>query len=327
MTLSDLCRSIKRYWYVVVASMVLVALAAGVVSVVKGGRTSETQVTAEATIYANNGWMLIAGIADSVAQPYNEDSSVTVAVAYDANRSCVDVEVRGTDAQACLNAASYVANEAVAQAYEYFPTEVEGDIQYNGLPFVAQVQDPMVVEEVAARSGKSLLKAAGLGAFVGLLLGVCVVVALQLKQRKVLSVKAAEEVTGLPALNGRAESLDGEWLLANIRFAAKDNALTSVCVVPAGDASGEEAVARALEAAIASEREADSLGAASLGAIEVLVCRPISQSVESVYTAQRSDAVVVAVSQGVDTVPGLHETVEELQFASAPVVGLAVSTR
>lgn len=330
MTLSDLWHCVKKYWLIVIASMFIVALGAGTVSFAKVNGPVDSVVTAKTTIYANGSWLLISGIASDLADSImEEDSAVDVDVVYDANRSCVDVKVEGDDEARCLSVVSDIATETVDEVYTYFPTDVQGDIQYTGLPFVAEAQQPQLVEGTPV-SKKGVVKAIVLGIVVGAILGVCIVIALQLKRKKVLSSEAAEEVAELSVLDTLGSSFDGKRLLANIRFALKDNHLQTICVVPVSSDSGGRVVADALEKALKAEQEQMPLDKEELSSsinsdVEIIVCKPLSEDIASAYIAQRSDASLVVVKCDVDAIPRLRATVQELRLAATPLAGIAVT--
>lgn len=330
MTLSDLWHCVKRYRLVVIASMLIVALGAGIVSFAKVNGPVDSAVTAKTTIYANGGWLLISGIASDLADSImEEDSAIDVDVVYDANRSCVDVKVEGDDEARCLGVASDIATETMDEVYNYFPTDVQGDIQYAGLPFVAEAQQPQLVEG-APVSKKGVVKAIALGIVVGAILGVCIVIALQLKRKKVLSSETAEEVAELAVLDTLGSSLDGKRLLANIRFTLKNNHLQTICIIPVSDDSDGRVVADVLKKALKAEQEQMPSGeeesSSSINSdAEIITCKPLSEDIASAYTAQRSDASLVVVKCDVDTIPGLRATVQELRLAATPLAGIVVT--
>lgn len=330
MTLSDLWHCVKKYRLVVVSTMLIVALAAGVVSFAKTNNSVDNAVTAETTIYANGGWLLISGIASDLADSVmEEEPAVNIDVVYDANRSCVDIKATGDDEEQCMSAASDIAIATVSDVYAYFPTEVQGDIQYNGLPFVAEAQQPRLVES-APGSKRDIVKAIVLGAVVGAILGVCIVIALQLKRKRVLSPEAAEEVAELPALGIGGASLDGKRLLANTRFSLENNYLQAICVVPVSSGSDSCAVTEVLEETLGVERGQMSSGRdgeldSAIGSdTEVINCKPLSEDITSAYIAQRSDATLVVVKCDIDAIPELRTTVQELRLAAVPLAGIVV---
>lgn len=330
MTLSDLWHCVKKYRLVVVSAMLIVALVTGVVSFAKANNSVDSAVTAEITIYANGGWLLISGIAGDLADSVmEEDPTVDIDVVYDANRSCVDITATGDDEEQSKSIVSDIATATISGVYAYFPTEVQGDIQYNGLPFVAEAQQPRLVEG-APGSKRGIVKAIVLGAVVGAILGVCIVIALQLKRKRILSPETAEEITELPALGVGGASLDGKRLLANTRFSTKNNYLQAICVVPVSSGSDNCAVTEVLEEALRVERGQVSSGCdgeldSAIGSdTEIIGCKPLSEDVASAYVAQQSDATLVVVKCDIDTVPELRTTVQELRLAAAPLAGIVV---
>lgn len=314
MTLQELWMVVVRRWKLVaIVTLVCVLACGGYLMLTK----KMTSYSADAYIVGNSQTAYVSGLATDEARQLSEAGEpalkgVAVTAKADTASFTVTVTATGADGDACIDAANLVAGAANDAAIESYS---DWEAPYYGT--VSEAKTATVVG-----SGSSL-KYLFVALLAGLFVGICIVVVLDVAKRPVKTPEGVQDAVELPVLE-ILPAKSGERLLANVRFAATAAAgegdgsgdpvvVSSVLVVPAGDAEAADAAAKLLEASAIDE------GAK----LEVSCGSPLSEGMGAAYASRDVDAVVVAVRQWVDTLPQLESTVAELRLAGATLAGVA----
>lgn len=317
MTLLDLCRLIRRYWWLVVALPVVCVLAcAAVVLPGSSAPSDDKDNQAVSHIVVNSQVSAVGGLASSAArQVQAENPDLTVTAKADGGTMTVTITVTGANGargEQAANAAiaNELAENVVATSEEFFADTQDSE---NLIAFKAQVEYAEVSEAIQNESNKGdSLKFLIVALFAGLFVAICIVVIIDMVRRPVKSIEGVQDAVELPVLEKLPVADDGERLLANVRFASKKDDLANVVVIPTSAAAGAEEAAAALEKA-AKVEGAD---------LKVTRCESLAQGMQGAYVAKDADAVVVAVHQWSDSLKALESTVAELRLADANLVGL-----
>lgn len=307
MTLLDLCRLIGRYWKLVVALPVLAVVVCAVVLFMPSGEPAGS--TATSRIVVNSQVAITYGHAASLARQLSEgDTDYKVSAKVETASMTVTITASGRDGNECVQLADAIAADAVSATEADFAQNEGSDYK---TAYRAQIEPAQLDEATSSRGGK--LKYLAVALLGGLFVAVCMVVVIDLKRRHVKSAEGVQEAVELPVLEVLPVADGGERLLANVRFAAGKDDLSSVLVVPAGDMSVAEEGANLLKLAASAE------GASGFGASS---CPPLAQGMAGAYEARDADAVVVATRQWTDSMKQLEPTIAELKLAGAKLAGI-----
>lgn len=312
MTLMDLFKLIRKYWIIMVAATVACGAAAGVYTMM----SKSTEHAATAAIVGNSQANGVLGFAKAEGRKLiGAESVYKMEAKVESGTTTVNVTVSGPEGQRCIEYANNIASHTLDranEAYENFEN-----------PFSGMVEKADATEEVKSGGGMKYLF---VGILAGLFLGVCIVVVIDMVRRPIKSIEGMQDLVDLPVLE-KLPVNNGERLLANVRFASKNDDLKKVCVVPLGDMALAEEVAVLLHNAMATE--AQSANGLTTNADEAMrdsflvqTCAPLTQSMSAAYESRSADAAIVVGHQWDDSLTALETTVAELELAGTNVVGL-----
>lgn len=312
MTLLDLGRLIKRYWYIVVIIPVVcsVVCAAYLMSTKK---PEVIQYTAQSTIVVNSQVNTVVGLAQNnatLAKAEHKDASIAAAVA--SGTTNIVVTVSSQDEYEAKALAEEIANATLSQAQILFAPDRIND---NVIEFDALILDTTESSTSGNSQEKSnTLKYVLVSLVAGLFVGIFIVVLIDLIRRPVISISNIQEITDLPLLDQFPLKDDGSRLLANIRFAAQQNNLNSICLIPVGDNDYSELIETALVEAFKAENDSEAI-------LAISSYESLNSNMNGAYGSQKAQATILIVQQWADSLKQLESTVAELQLARATVVG------
>lgn len=157
-----------------------------------------------------------------------------------------------------------------------------------------------------------------IGVLGGLFLVVCSLILVDSVKRPMKSSKDIETVTDLPVWAVSDNRQAGKRLWMNIQFAAKSH-IESICLLPVsgGKQMGiKEAISEAM-----SEEPSGDMGDSS---IRIEACDSIEKSIVGARVAKEASVTIVTAVCWKDSEPALCGVLEELQLASANVVGIVL---
>ena len=325
MALMDLFRLIRKYWVIVLVAALVCGAAGFAFSMIK--HDAKDQISATANIVGNSQTGGVKGFALAESRKVvfadgirfeDGECEYELAVEVESGSQTVKVTVSGPDKALCIDTANQIAEAACSKAKAEYPGS-DYLLAYRGQVEKATMAN---VEEAAGPSMKLLIAAI----LAGLFLGICIVVIIDMIRRPIKSGEGMQAAVELPVLE-KLPSLNGERLLANVRFAAKTDDLKRVCVVPLGEGDLAEQVADLMRAAIEVEH---SVGKGMSQEVDdtvrdtfyVQACEPLSAGMSAAYESRGADAVIIAGRQWKDGLVVLEATVAELKLAEANLVGL-----
>lgn len=169
---------------------------------------------------------------------------------------------------------------------------------------------------------------------IGLVISSCLIIVWALIKAPIKSATDIESVYDLPVVVMSHSTLAVKriWLNSVI---ALDNEPETMAFVPVGSRAASNVafcVGKELEASGRSAIVVDPaiFAGGSIpdrGVVELIQCSPFSESVESIVSARNADAVVVCARQWKCGLRELAETMRELRFADAKIVGFALITK
>ena len=324
MTLQELFQIIRHYWYIIIFAVAACMAACFVYLVAlppSYSATAQLNLTGEP------------GSIGALARNAGADVDVkgtSFTVNTDNSSKTVSIVVSGSDEEACVEVANKLAEASTTKAKTMYEN----------------VKISVAKAETAISTSPSTVRYLLVALIAGLLIGLCLVVILDLMRASVKSAVGLEEATGLPVLATLPAADDGARLLANVRFAAKDGRLSTICVLPCGSRKTAPltcmTISRALEAeggVGASAGRAEAAGrkdatapvptaaahVSPAGRVPHLLCHnSVADSIEGVYAANRADVTVVSVKRWSDSMRDLADTLKELELAKANVAGLVL---
>lgn len=169
---------------------------------------------------------------------------------------------------------------------------------------------------------------------IGFVISLCFIIVWALIKLPIKSATDIENIYELPVVVMSNSSLAAKRIWLNSTIALDDEPET-MAFIPAGpDVASNVAfcVGKELEASGQSAIVVDSASFVGdsipdQGVVELIRCSPFSESVESVVSARNADAVVVCAKQWKCGLRELAETMRELRFADAKIVGFALVTK
>lgn len=304
MTLQEMWLIFKRY-----IALVLIVCLLGVGAAVGYYKASGKGEGYEAAAYiaVNSNLNSALGLTNNTIR--NRDAYKDVALSADAHvaSNTITVKAKGSNPEELIAAANAVAEDVKEESQKMF-------VDFKD-PFDCSVS----LAQLATSSDGSIVKYAGIGAAAGFFVALCLLVLIDMRQKKIKTAEGAATETELPVLVCLPKD-SGEKLLANVRFAAERAGISkealSVLIVPCGQTNSAEMTADILSSAA---KDQDTT-------VEVTVAEPLSTSMKGAYAAQKADLVLVSVQQWKDNLPSLLSSVDELRFAEAQLGGIVFCT-
>ena len=352
MTLQDLWLVIKHYsrWVILVPAICAVlAGGAGALSGVVGGAmyTASSMLTVidptglvSSTSLAN---LVNVFAQDQAELENNGDNGVTVKAEVDSSTQSIKFEVAAPSEQESMDIANRLAertadavqsalveqgaaymeavdemgNQPLAEEGTYINAGATADERVAALRscfFSVSSATKAEADGVVSRVVKYLL----VGILGGLFLAICALVLIDSVKRPIKSSKDIETVTDLPVWAVSDNRQAGKRLWMNIQFAAKSH-IESICLLPVsgGKQMGiKEAISEAM-----SEEPSGDMGDSS---IRIEACDSIEKSIVGARVAKEASVTIVTAVCWKGSEPALCGVLEELQLASANVVGIVL---
>lgn len=317
MSLFDLWRLIKHYWYIVAAVLVACVLTGSILFTMQS-IAADKLYTAKSVIVVNSGANTVLGLAKSNADSVTLDNpEIRVITQLSSGTTNIVITATGKDAILVESVAGEIAEAAVDQAHALFDASQRGNSETK---FEAMIVDTAVTEAAdEGQSSGSIARNVIVAILAGLSFGISIVVAIYARRRPVISAEGIQEMTELPVLECLPLNDDGSRLLANIRFASGQNKLETVCLLPVGEEDPCSQIKKVLESAFEANKEDGTR-------LEVSAYAPLFNTMEGAYASQKAQATVLIVTQWKDSCRQLENAVAELQLAQAKLVGLVFVT-
>lgn len=343
MTLQDLWLMIKHYSRWVVLVPIICGVLAGGAGALLGMVNGSVHTAASTlTVIDPTGLVSSTSLANLVnvfAQDQAElesggDSGVTVKTEVDSSTQSIKFEVAAPSEQASLDVANRLA-ERTADAAQSALVE-QGTAYMEAVRVLTYINAGATADERAAAlrscffsvSSATKVEAGGMvslfvkyltiGVLGGLFLVVCSLILVDSVKRPMKSSKDIETVTDLPVWAVSDNRQAGKRLWMNIQFAAKSH-IESICLLPVsgGKQMGiKEAISEAM-----SEEPSGDMGDSS---IRIEACDSIEKSIVGARVAKEASVTIVTAVCWKDSEPALCGVLEELQLASANVVGIVL---
>lgn len=309
MTATDFVLLIRHYMkIVVVIPCICVIFAIAVILLMP-----QTYI-ANSSLLTDGDLAMAGGYAQSQAKLFSQNGIEVTTQVENTNRTII-IQAEGNDLGGCIAAANATALAAADDCR------------------TANNQASVNVSEAtsALSTSPSVLRVALISFIVGLLVSICLVIALDSIKTPVKSRSDIEDATGLPVI-GVIPNLDqGERILANIRFFCSDQP-SSIAVVPIGymgaalicaEISGALENSGITATRLRGNSHAQGLKQVSrMGAATVIECAPMSEGMGAAYIARDSDVTILCVAEWTDSRKTLAELVAELRFAKANLCGV-----
>ena len=352
MTLQDLWLMIKHYSRWVVLVPIICGVLAGGAGALLGMVNGSVHTAASTlTVIDPTGLVSSTSLANLVnvfAQDQAElesggDSGVTVKTEVDSSTQSIKFEVAAPSEQASLDVANRLAERTADAAQsalvEQGTAYMEAVDEMGSQPLTEEgtyINAGATADERAAAlrscffsvSSATKVEAGGMvslfvkyltiGVLGGLFLVVCSLILVDSVKRPMKSSKDIETVTDLPGWAASDNRQAGKRLWMNIQFAAKSH-IESICLLPVsgGKQMGiKEAISEAM-----SEEPSGDMGDSS---IRIEACDSIEKSIVGARVAKEASVTIVTAVCWKDSEPALCGVLEELQLASANVVGIVL---
>ena len=313
MTFLDLIKLIRHYLKLVISIPIICALLTVAVLLV-----APSTYEAKATLLTNGDIALAAGYAQKEAAAHSLNG-ISVTSEADTTYRTITVEARGEDYGGCIAA---VNATVIAAGQDYRAVNSEASITTN---------EASVAENVSPSVPKTTL----IAFFAGILIALCIVVALDMIKMPIKSRKDIETASELPVIGVIPNRDRGERLLANVRFLENETP-SSIAVVPIGLTGATltcSELASAFEhSGIAVSRipgnpHAEGLNHTSLpGIVTIVECSPLSEGMGAVYIAKDADITIFCAAEWRDSRKTLSSVVSEFRFARAKMGGVVYLT-
>lgn len=167
---------------------------------------------------------------------------------------------------------------------------------------------------VVSRVVKYLL----VGVLGGLFLAICTLALIDSVKRPIKSSRDIESVTDLPVWAVSDNRQAGERLWTNIQFAAK-SPIESICLLPVSG-NKQLRIKEIISNAVSEEPPDDT----SDSSVRIDACDSIRESIVGARIAKDASITIVAAACWKDSESTLCGVLEELQLASANVVGIVL---
>ena len=297
MSLLELLKLLKKnFTWVIAVPILCFALAFGGTALYA---KYNPQWSASATVVVSNGSLnAVTGIASSIAQE-KTTNNVTIKAIPNSSSASIIITAKGTDAQACINAANATANYAAGTAEEQEATK-----------------STKVTHASAAKNEAPSAKEFGLiGLLGGLFIAVCAIIMNDSTKRRIHDWRPIEETTGLPYLGTiDASKAANQLIVANLTLTNQNgSAPSTAALIPAGNA--DEAASKAVQSL-----------AATHGCELTLVAMPSLQtSTSALFEGRKQGAVAIFVKEEITTYPDIEQLLREFKIAGITPAGFIYS--
>lgn len=352
MTLQDLWLVIKHYskWVILVPAIcaVLVGGAGALLGVVNGavytasstltvidptGLVSSTSLANLVNVFAR----------DQAELENNGDNGVTVKAEVDSSTQSIKFEVAAPSEQESMDIANRLAERTADAAQsalvEQGTAYMEAVDEMGNQPFAEEstyINAGATADERAAAlrscffSVSSATKAEAdgvvsrvvkyllVGVLGGLFLAICTLALIDSVKRPIKSSRDIESVTDLPVWAVSDNRQAGERLWTNIQFAAK-SPIESICLLPVSG-NKQLRIKEIISNAMSEEPPDDT----SDSSVRIDACDSIRESIVGARIAKDASITIVAAACWKDSESTLCGVLEELQLASANVVGIVL---
>ena len=352
MTLQDLWLMIKHYsrWVILVPIIcgVLTGGAGALLGVVNGAiyTASSTLTVIDPTGLVSSASLanLVNVFAQDQAELENDgDNGVSVKTEVDSSAQSIKFEVTAPGEQESMDIANRLAertadaaqsalveqgtaymeavdemgNEPLAEEGTYINAGATADERAAALRscfFSVSSATKAEADGVALRVVKYLL----VGILGGLFLAICALALIDSVKRPIKNSEDIQTVTDLPVWMVSDSRQAGERLWTNIQFAAK-GPIESICLLPVS--GGKQMGLREVVSEAMSEEPSGDMGDSS---IRIETCDSIEKSIVGARIAKEASVTIVTAVCWKDSEPTLCGVLEELQLASANVVGIVL---
>lgn len=305
MPFRDFVRLAKKLWYVVVGLPVvmfgacLALQAAGVIGADAYSATSRILVNSEQ-------YVVYGIVTDEMTSFQGLYEDVKLKAELRESKSTIEITATGKDPDLCVSVSEEIAESAVLVAGDF----LAGGGGEPALSFESQI----VTDENASFVSRGKMYALAF-ALTGLLVALCVVLVFGLAKKYVLSARDVSDSTDYPILGTFDGKVDGDRLLANIRLAAGEKSVRSICVMPLSEVGFAREVAQSLE-------NAANVSCSDGAKIEALASPVMQPSI--LIKAKEFDFAVLVVAQWSDRLPALDEALGEFELARMENVGIVL---
>lgn len=362
MTFSDLITLLRHYWRLVVALPVALSLAALCYTAMQPVQYS---ATAKLVLNDPTGQIgaasLMAAVSplaqEAVSESSNEDvrldvimpkvdasmpdaQTISFIATSDSSNACVSTANEAVHAVASRAQALFEELDGqVSEELEYILRAVDSQTAEVLLPYLLSVRDESyahcsayVFDATSAikdgSNGAKYVIAAFCG---GLFAAICFIL---LRDAVRMPLRSTTDITnrGLRVLSYYPDEAFGERTLVGLKLGS--SATIDSVVFTSLDAGDAKAPAGAFKQTVLEkgvEQQSDCLSInealeASSSTIDVIVCDPVSSSVETLQASSRSDCVVICVRLWSDTAAALQESVTEMETVGAHIGGIVIVT-
>lgn len=247
------------------------------------------QWSASATVVVSNGSLnAVTGIASGIAQE-KTTGNVTVKAASSSGNASITITAKGSNAQACINAANAAANNAASTAEEQ-----------------GAAKSTKVTHASSAKNEAPSAKKFGLiGLLGGLFIATCAIVINDCAKRRVHDWRPVEELTGLPYLGTiDASRASNQLIVANLTLANQNGSTPSTAaLIPAGNA--DEAASEAVRSL--TETQGCELTLNAMPSLQT--------STSALFEGRKQDAVAMFVKEEVTTYFDIEQLLREFKIA------------
>lgn len=309
MTLKGFCRLMHHYLKIVIALPVAFTL----ITLLVFFLTPPT-FQAKATLVTNADLNVVGGYAQNEAVTYSQNG-ITVSFALNPAAQSVEIIADGADYGGCIAA----ANATVLALSEA--------VHANAADVMVSVNEATAAITTSQSPFKMVLTAI----LVGALLAVCIVIMLDIIKTPIKTREDVELSSDLPVLGEIPARDGGEYLLANVRFAAGKTPST-IALVPVGGSGRSIARAELVNAlnraGVKTNHSIANAHAQGLKADQptnqtsVIECLPLSEGMGAAYIARDAAFTVICVTEWLDSRKVLANVVQELRFAKANLGGV-----
>lgn len=343
MTLLEICRLVRRYWYLVIGAPVVCMIIAGVYGYI----ASDPRYEATSSVIASDasGTMNVSNIVSTIipiaeveaegvgcenakvekkpAQKVGDIDSLTITVTASDPSSAVEganqiAELTAEAARAYYldlrdqyeedrigdNDLLQLRNLDGAWDFRLMQDVLSSDTLFNYCSFRADKADG--AKRVGAASPKAI---AVVGAGV-LFVVLCILVLYGYCRRPLCGLRDVEKLSRLPILNYAMGSSSYELFWANVRLSSTDWSQGSLCLAPLSAGS-------LLESEVPAPLDDDCMPT-----IAVTFCPPLSESPKALYQSREASGVVICFRLWSDTANDLEDMLSEMRRINAKVIGL-----
>ena len=331
MTLGEMWKSVLRHKNLVVIASLIGLLASVALVVVTNMMPKQSVVVAR--IVTNDHSTGVTGFVAEKQRSYTEDETYkdyTIALINDTLSNTVSITVEGPDENTSKQIADDIAQTSLSESKAFY----EGwENPFSGYTIDARED----LEASKKNSSPGLIKSVaivGIATIAGFGIGAVAAILVDSKRRPIRSAitimdalheedlgndpdsaRVKETLAKTPILDELPVTDGGLRLLANTRFAARNDNLKNICVVPLAQNDSSQLAAAVLHDAIEKE------GACST---KTIACTSVESNITQVYKLRKADAVIISVKLWEDTVDSLVYAIKELSLAEVKLIGIVL---